>query len=216
MARVAYRIETPRLVLRAYSPSDAALRKEALDSSLAHLAASSRRPRVAEPLDAHLEHARRCRGQFDLDQDQIFALFDTKERRLLGEVGLLTRAGPGARELGYWIRAEDTRKGLMTEAVRAVVRVAFDVLGVERLDIRCGVDNAASAGVAQKTGFVLEGTLRHRKNHPDEVASDDLAFSMLRDDFERSAAAHAPLRVFDVIGALIDLGGKPCAAPSSS
>lgn len=215
MTPTVYRMETERLVIRCFDPADAALRKEAVDTSLEHLTALGGRRWKEEPLEAHLAHARRCRGNFDLDQDQVFAVLDRAERRLLGEVGLLTRAGLGARELGYWIRAEDTQKGLTTEAVRAVVRVAFDVLGVERLDIRCGVDNAASAAVARKAGFVLEGTLRHRKNHADETPSDDLAFSMLRSDFEASEAARVPIRAFDVAGALIGLGGEACASPSS-
>jgi len=210
MARVVYRIETARLVIRALRPEDAALRKDAIDASLAHLAALSRRAWISEPLEAHVQHARKCRGQLDLDQDQIFALLDPAEQRYLGEIGLLTRAGLGARELGYWIRVEEAGKGLVTEAVCAVVRVAFDALGVERLDIRCGVDNLASAAVARKAGFVHEGTLRHRRNRPDESPSDDLAFSMLRSDFEASAATWAPIRAFDVLGAPVELG-SPCS-----
>lgn len=205
MPQVVYRIETPRLVIRAPSPRHAPLRQAAVDASLEHLGASSRRPRPPEPLEAHVAHARKCRGMFDLDQDQVFAILDPDERRFLGEIGLVARAGPGARELGYWIRAEETRKGFTTEAVCAVVRVAFECLEVERLDVRCGVDNLASAGVARKAGFVLEGTLRHRRNHPDETASDDLAFSMLRSDFEVSPAVRASVAAFDVLGSPIVL-----------
>jgi RimJ/RimL family protein N-acetyltransferase len=200
--QVAYRIETARLVLRCFRPEDAPLRKEAMDTSPAHLT-SFRQPSQSEPLDAHLAHARKCRGRFDLDQDLVFAVLDSTEQRLLGEVGLLTRAGPGAREVGYWIRADETRKGLTTEAVCALVRVAFEVLGLERLDVRCGVDNIASAGVARKVGFVLEGTLRHRRNRPEDSASDDLAFSMIRSDFDASPAARVACRAFDIVGTTI-------------
>lgn len=59
--------------------------------------------------------------------------------------------------LGYWIDEEHQRRGYMTEAVRAVVRFAFDVLGLHRVQAAVMPHNAASLRVLEKLGFRKEG-----------------------------------------------------------
>ena len=197
--QIPYRLETPRLVLRCLAPADAAPRKEAVDASLAHLARMSF-AKKSEPLEAHLAHARKCRGSFDLDQDHLFVVLDASETRLLGEVCLLSRAGLGARELGYWVRADEARKGITTEAGWALVKVAFELFEVDRVDVRIDVDNAASAGTARKIGFVYEGTLRQRRLRPGEDPRDDLVFSIVRAEYGQGPAARLPVRALDFAG----------------
>lgn len=48
----------------------------------------------------------------------------------------------------------------MTEAVKALTRFAFTTLGAIRLEWRAEVGNRGSRAVAEKSGFVVEGTLR--------------------------------------------------------
>ncbi|MSP26486.1 MAG: N-acetyltransferase [Myxococcales bacterium] len=201
MPVVPYRIETARLVVRCFRPEDAAMRKAAVDASAEHLARGSIRW-ATEPASVshHLARARTCRGMFDLDQDYLFAICEPGEQRLLGEIGLLSRAGPAARELGYWVRVEEAGKGVITEAAASLVRVSFELLELERVDIHCGVGNGASARVAHKLGFVLDGTLRHRRVRPEDEAEDNLSFSMLVTDYRKSPANNFPLKAFDAMG----------------
>ena len=49
--------------------------------------------------------------------------------------------------------------------MRAVCRWAFTSLGVELIEWRCEVGNAASRRVAEKAGFLIEATLRKRLIH---------------------------------------------------
>ncbi len=60
-------------------------------------------------------------------------------------------------ELGYWLAEPLWGKGLMTEAASAVVRFAFDTLGLHKVTTRCFVDNTASRRVIEKTGFRFVG-----------------------------------------------------------
>ena len=46
---------------------------------------------------------------------------------MLGGMGLHTRVGPRAREIGYWIRKDAEGRGYVTEAVAALTRVGFEV-----------------------------------------------------------------------------------------
>ena len=65
-----YRIETDRLVIRCYQPTDAVLLKQAIDESLDHLRPwmpwAMEEPETVEEKVARL---RRVRGQFDLGND---------------------------------------------------------------------------------------------------------------------------------------------------
>jgi RimJ/RimL family protein N-acetyltransferase len=72
--------------------------------------------------------------------------------------GLHVRVGPGALEIGYWVRTDRTRRGIATRAAGALTRVAFALSGVERVQIHCDQSNQRSAGVAAKLGYVLDRT----------------------------------------------------------
>jgi ribosomal-protein-serine acetyltransferase len=62
--------------------------------------------------------------------------------------------------LGYWLCAEAEGQGIMTAACRALVGYAFDVLELNRMEIRARPDNVRSRAVAERLGFRLEGILR--------------------------------------------------------
>ena len=63
-------------------------------------------------------------------------------------------------EIGYWIRTENTGRGVATEATREALRIGFDELAMHRMVLRVAVGNKASERIATKLGFVREGVLR--------------------------------------------------------
>ncbi|WP_212909241.1 GNAT family N-acetyltransferase [Streptomyces sp. TS71-3] len=63
-------------------------------------------------------------------------------------------------EIGFWAAPGHRGRGYVTEAALAVIRWAFTSAGVERLEWRAEVGNAASRAVAEKAGFTMEGVLR--------------------------------------------------------
>jgi RimJ/RimL family protein N-acetyltransferase len=187
-----YVLRTERLCLRCYQPADAELRREALaesrDALLPWFDWAAAEPR---PLAAHLAEVRRMRGMFDLNQDRIYGVFDAAERQLLGEIAVLVRAGPGARELGYWLHPQYAGRGLATEAVAAVVHALFMREGLERVEIHCSVANDPSAAVARRLGFTHEGTLRQRRPARGGEPEDNHVFSLLQREYAQSPAARA-------------------------
>ncbi len=70
-------------------------------------------------------------------------------------------------EIGYWIRTSETGKGYITEAVNALTVYGFGELKADRIFIRCDDRNPASARVAEKAGYQLEGIMRN-----DSLAND--------------------------------------------
>lgn len=197
----AYRIETERLVLRCFDPRDAAALKAAVDASLDHI-----RPWIPwardEPqtLDQKVEVLRSARGQFDLGRDRLYGVFDRSESELLGGVSLHDRVGEGARELGYWIGKEHARRGFTTEATSALVRAAFEVDLLERVEIHCEPENEPSVAVARKLGFRHDGTLRARLPRRDGPPASCMVWSLLRAEYAESPCARASCTAFDAIG----------------
>lgn len=196
-----YRIVTPRLVIRCYNPDDAKALETAIHASLDHL-----KPWMpwahAEPEDfeAKVQRLRAFRGKFDLDQDYIHGIFAADESRLVGGTGLHPRIGPDALEIGYWIHADEAEKGYATESTAALTRVAFEVAGVRRVEIRCDPANAASVAIPRKLGFAHEATLRRRSATETGALRDSMIWSLFREDFPGTPASAAELQAFDAAG----------------
>jgi RimJ/RimL family protein N-acetyltransferase len=92
-------------------------------------------------------------------------------------------------EIGYWVRRSCKGKGYVTEAVQALVQLAFKKLGAERVEIHCSHLNEPSQRVAERCGFALEGRLRNHKREPDGELRDTLVYALVAGD-----AAAQPFR----------------------
>jgi RimJ/RimL family protein N-acetyltransferase len=81
---------------------------------------------------------------------------------LAGMVGINGISPGGSGELGYWMAPGSRRRGLLTEAARAVIDWGFsaDAAGLQRIEWRAVVGNVGSARAARALGFRYEGTLR--------------------------------------------------------
>ncbi len=140
------------------------------------------------------------RANFDLGKDFWYAIFDSDEQTLIGEIGLMTRAGPGALEVGYWINKSCEGKGYATDATAAMIRVAFEIAKVERLEIYCAPENEASVAIPRKMGFLHEATLARRYNDSEGGVHDMMAWTLFADASPNSTASHQELKAFDCLG----------------
>lgn len=151
-----YRIETERLVIRCYKPTDAELLKQSVDENLEHLAPWM--PWIKfepETLQAKADRIATFIHKYTTGQDFTMGIFDKDETMLLGGTGLHARLEGNALEIGYWLHKDYINKGLITENVKALTKVAFKIEGLDRLEIHCDERNIASARVPQKCGFSL-------------------------------------------------------------
>ena len=146
---------TDDVVLRAPDPIDAESTADAVNSSLSHLARFLDWAHEPTTIDFQALRLAIAREAFDAGGDALYTIFDGDE--VAGGVGLHRRLGAGALEVGYWLRATHEGRGIMTAAVRTVVRLAFDVDGAARVVIHCHPDNVRSAAIAQRLGFTLTG-----------------------------------------------------------
>jgi RimJ/RimL family protein N-acetyltransferase len=200
LSNPAYRIETARLIVRCYEPSDIQMQVDSITDSIEHL-----KPWMAwahaepEPIEEKEKRLRIFRGQFDLGQNFSYGIFDPEETRLLGGIGLMARIGENQLEIGYWIHKDFINQGLMTEATAALVKVAFEFIHVHRIEIHCDPGNFASAAIPRKLGFAHEGTLRAKTRFLDSW-SDSMIWGLLEGEYPDSPASKAEIKVFDAFG----------------
>lgn len=102
--------------------------------------------------------------------------------RLLGAIGMvMDRHDPARAEVGYWVGEWARGAGVAGRALALFSRWALGETGLVRLDLHASVANPASMRVAERCGFVREGTLRRAWFRG--PAREDLAvYSLLAED----------------------------------
>ena len=187
------RIEGPRVVLRPYEASDAQALFDAVNESREHL-----RPWMPWATGGHrtfddtVAFCAWARAGWVLRENLVIGIFDRATGRLLGGTGLHPCGGEEidwsipSLNIGYWLRTGEEGKGYVAEAVGLLTRVAFDDLGVQRLEIRCDTTNARSVRVIERAGFVKEGVLRNEARGPSGALRDTLVYALTPADRRRA------------------------------
>lgn len=107
--------------------------------------------------------------------------------RVIGTIGLMWySAVNNSAEIGYSLSAEYWNRGLMTEAVQAVLDFCFDTLKLNRVEAQYDIRNTASGRVMEKCGLRQEGILRSRIYNKSEYV-DVALWAILRTDRISSA-----------------------------
>jgi ribosomal-protein-alanine N-acetyltransferase len=87
-------------------------------------------------------------------------------------------------EIGYELHSSYWRRGLMTEALSAVLAYGFGEMKLHRIEANPLASNTASQRLLLRLGFNLEGTLRERIPFRGGF-EDQLYYGLLRDEWMR-------------------------------
>lgn len=79
---------------------------------------------------------------------------------VIGAVGLRMVVHPGRADLGYWLAQRYWRRGIMTEALGAVLAHCFEAMRLIKIEAGVFPGNVASARLLEKMGFLEEGYVR--------------------------------------------------------
>lgn len=159
-------LQTPRLVLRAFTQND-------LHDFFAYASV----PGVGEMAGWNhhetLADTQRVLDMF-LAEKNIFALVDKETGKVIGSFGLHHAHLDGTeyellrtKEIGYVLAKDYWGRGLMCEAVGEVLRFCFETLGAELVTVGHYEDNVQSRRVIEKCGFSYLRTYyseKHAKN----------------------------------------------------
>ncbi len=133
-------------------------------------------PYTLEDADAWLRHCARTVPATDFAIDV--------EGEAVGGIGVVLRSDVERvdAEVGYWLGEACWGRGLMTEVVRTFAPWALQRFNLARLHAHVFASNHASARVLEKSGFTLEGRLRHSA-YKDGRLIDQLLYALVREDW---------------------------------
>ena len=87
-------------------------------------------------------------------------------------------------EIGYWLADGLQGRGIITKCCTALINHGFTQLGLNRIEIKCGLGNDKSLAIAEKMQFKLEGILRKAELLNGKFI-DLYLYAMLKEEWER-------------------------------
>ena len=100
-----------------------------------------------------------------LEKKDVLAVYHRLDEKVIGSVGLHQKTdlnGNVYYEIGYVLSTPYEGRGLMTEAVRRVIKHAFLDLNIERLFVCHFIENIKSKRVIEKCGFQYKKNIQYQ------------------------------------------------------
>jgi RimJ/RimL family protein N-acetyltransferase len=118
---------------------------------------------------------------------EIYAVVYKENNKVIGSLGIhpdtMRPKVLNVKNIGYVLNKDYWGKGIMTEAVKEVMRYLFEEMGMELLSVAHFVDNSRSGRVIEKCGFKYEGTIRKKFVRFDGKVLDECVYSITRDEY---------------------------------
>ncbi len=174
-------IRTERLLLRPFRLTDA-------DDVYAYASDPEWAPYLPLPSPYEYKHAEIHVAQSFLVSWNTHPTFAVSlDDTVIGTVQIRINAGNVTSELGYSIARRHWGKGLMVEAVAAVINWAFEEFDLVKVGARADIENRQSWRVMEKLGMKREGILRSQEP-PNQVnpekRADMVHYGILREEWE--------------------------------
>lgn len=183
-------METDRLILRNWNKKDFKEFMEfASDSEVMT-------PSGAEP--ARNKQDGKKKFQTYLRNGTYYAITLKESGRIIGNIKFqedFRRYQINSISIGYQLNKAYWGKGYAPEALKAMLKFAFELREVDVVGIAHFVENHRSQRVIEKCGFVKEGLVRWSYRRFDGVKLDELSYSMLKDEYLKTLSLF-PCRIF--------------------
>lgn len=176
---------TARAVVRRFREGDGAALYDLTDNNRLYLSDYFSRMLLSTPDRETAErYVREKMAAWLLQQEYCFGIWDNKSAQLIGMIQLtgIDWSVPRA-ELSFFLDQAFKGKGLMTEALQAVIRFAFSQLFIEKLSLRTAMENYDLHRLARKCGFRREGDLRAEMRKSSGDLMDVMLFGLTRTEF---------------------------------
>jgi ribosomal-protein-serine acetyltransferase len=87
-------------------------------------------------------------------------------------------------EIGYWLSQKYQKKGIITRSIPVLLKYVFNPFtwNMNRVQIRCAVENYRSRAIPEKLGFRLEGIERAGELLVDDAYTDLAVYSLLMEE----------------------------------
>jgi ribosomal-protein-alanine N-acetyltransferase len=185
------KLETNRLILRQITDSDSdgrdslefindysvyrfwGLYDESKDTN------GRRRPKKKIKLDYHYNATMK---EYNAGRELTWLMELKDTHKVIGEILLYDFRLKRQADIGYRINKDYWGKGFAPEAGQAMVKLAFEYMGLTRIQLRCFADNHGSFRVAQKLNFTQEGFIKQGAIL--NVMTDYYIFGLLQENYD--------------------------------
>ena len=168
-------LETKRLILRAWRLEDA-------EAMFSYARGEKVGPRAGWKPHENVAESESIIRMF-IEEDETWALVLREEGRPIGSVGLHKTREENVRELGYVLSEKYWGRGIMPEAAEAVLRFAFEELGLSKVTVGHFPFNMQSKRVIEKLGFSYTGYFEKAFERFDGVKMDECRYAMTKEAF---------------------------------
>ena len=83
-------------------------------------------------------------------------------------------------EIGYWLSEKYQKQGVITKSVEKLCDFAFNKQGINRIQIKCAIENKSSINIPRRLGFKFEGIERHGELLTGNIFTDLEVYSKLK------------------------------------
>ena len=165
------RVVTDAVVMRRRREEDSPAMVEMIASSLDHLMPWM--GWLADGFDPESTYENGREADAEWETGRTFQYLLEADGRLVGSAALHVGDG-GVAEVGYWLVAGAEGHGYVRAAVAALVRIGFEDVGVEKIEIWHDEANVRSAAVPDALGFRVRDRLTHPREprHGNEIGVD--------------------------------------------
>ena len=174
-------LTTERLILRKFIPGDesAMYRNWASDSEVTRF--------LTWPTHTSEDVSRTILENWlkEYDRDDYYQWAIVFEGEPIGSISVVSHNDRVEKaEIGYCMGKNWWHRGIMSEALAAVIAFLFDEVGYQRIESRHDPRNPHSGGVMRKCGMTFEGTHR-RADRNNQGICDASHYAILREEYKK-------------------------------
>ncbi|MBX2992490.1 MAG: GNAT family N-acetyltransferase [Bacteroidetes bacterium] len=187
-ATLPQKLESQRLELRCYQSTDVSVIRAVFDANRERLRngffSRAKLTQSENDVEAFVQQVRQL---WNVREAFHFSIWEKQQQSYVGEIFIACISWQVPKgDVGYFVVREFEGQRMITEAVCAILPFAFDRLQMNKLQIRCPVDNLRSQRVAERSGFKIEGVLRNdRVNSDGHLPLDIVYYGMTPGDFRK-------------------------------
>ncbi len=154
-------LETKRLVLREVTVADAAdLHEYFSDPETAVYVPHTALTALSQTEEILARNA----NYLAMQESFRFAIERKSDRKVIGTIDLHNFSAQHHRmEIGYVLTRAYWRFGYATEAIREVIRFAFEEMGMHRIEAECETENSRSIRLLERCGMTREATRKENE-----------------------------------------------------
>ena len=174
-------LTTERLILRKFIPGDesAMYRNWASDSEVTRF--------LTWPTHTSEDVSRTILENWlkEYDRDDYYQWAIVYEGEPIGSISVVSHNDRVEKaEIGYCMGKNWWHRGIMSEALAAVIAFLFDEVGYQRIESRHDPRNPHSGGVMRKCGMTFEGTHR-RADRNNQGICDASHYAILKEEYKK-------------------------------